>query len=271
MQFFFWKIIIYQSFIDKLSSVQPDFSTKHTTRVKPSQYIAQHLYEQTRKNNCSSCCSQTSYYSSSKVFSITHINQQSRQIYKLFVVPSIAGPPQTKIGGQDRQISYEKLLIISPKFFSLLPTGSKLAQISNIFHKNLPPRNFSIMILAASKKLNLWHNNKHLHCLYSRHVVVAPYFVSLCHLAIILKTLVKGKKEKEPLATEYMVYIKTVGLFFSGNIMFFYILHFLFFQVQYIHCWKHYIETLRRNFCNFSFWKSLIKKRIRRLALSVLS
>ena len=40
------KVIIYQSFINKISSVQPDFSTQHTARVKPSQYIAQHLYEQ---------------------------------------------------------------------------------------------------------------------------------------------------------------------------------------------------------------------------------
>ena len=43
-------------FINKLSSVQPDFSTQHTARVKPSQYIAQHLYEQKRKSNCSSKC-----------------------------------------------------------------------------------------------------------------------------------------------------------------------------------------------------------------------
>ena len=41
-------------YFNKLSSVQPNFSTKHTARVKPSQYIAQHLYEQTSKSNCSS-------------------------------------------------------------------------------------------------------------------------------------------------------------------------------------------------------------------------
>ena len=52
----------------QLSSLQPDFSTKHTARVKPSQYIAQHLYKQKRKRNCSSCSSQMSYLSGSKVF-----------------------------------------------------------------------------------------------------------------------------------------------------------------------------------------------------------
>ena len=36
--------------------------------MKPSQYIAQHLYEQKRKSNCSSCSSQTSYLSGSKIF-----------------------------------------------------------------------------------------------------------------------------------------------------------------------------------------------------------
>ena len=41
---YFWKIINYQSFINKLLSVQPNFSTKHTAKVKLSQYMAQHLY-----------------------------------------------------------------------------------------------------------------------------------------------------------------------------------------------------------------------------------
>ena len=40
--------------------------TKHTARVKPSQYIAQHLYEQTSKSNCSSCSSHMSYQKHSK-------------------------------------------------------------------------------------------------------------------------------------------------------------------------------------------------------------
>ena len=40
-----------------------------------------------------------------------------------------------------------------------------------------------------------------------------------------------------------------VGLVFSVDIMVFDFLHFVFFQVQYIHyCWKHYVERLRRNF-----------------------
>ena len=39
-------------------------------------------------------------------------------------------------------------LIIGPIFFSVLPTGPKPAQISNIFHRNLPPRDFSIMTLV---------------------------------------------------------------------------------------------------------------------------
>ena len=47
---FFLKIIIYKIFIDNFYSVQADSSTKHKARVKPSlQYIAQHLYEQTSK------------------------------------------------------------------------------------------------------------------------------------------------------------------------------------------------------------------------------
>ncbi len=72
MQNQIWKIIIYQSFINKLSSVQHDFSTKHTAWVKPSQYIAQHLYEQKSKSNCSSCSSHTSYIGASKVFSLRY-------------------------------------------------------------------------------------------------------------------------------------------------------------------------------------------------------
>ena len=66
-----WKIIIYQTFINNFYSVQADSSTKHTARVKPSQYIAQHLYEQMSKSNYNSCSSQTSYLTqprSSKVF-----------------------------------------------------------------------------------------------------------------------------------------------------------------------------------------------------------
>ena len=44
----------------------------------------------------------------------------------------------------------------------------------------------------------------------------------------------------------------TLGLFLSGDIMVFDFLHFVFFQVQYIHyCWKHYVERLRRNFYIF--------------------
>ena len=53
--------------------MQADSSPKHTARVKPSQYIAQHIYEQTSKSNCSSCSSQTSYLTqprSSKVFTV---------------------------------------------------------------------------------------------------------------------------------------------------------------------------------------------------------
>ena len=38
--------------------MQPDFSTKHTARVKTLKYIAQHLCEQTSMSNCSS----QSYY-----------------------------------------------------------------------------------------------------------------------------------------------------------------------------------------------------------------
>ena len=43
----------------------------------------------------------------------------------------------------------QKLLMIGPIFFSVLPTGPKPAQISNIFHRNLPPCDFSIMTLLA--------------------------------------------------------------------------------------------------------------------------
>ena len=80
---------MYQSFINKLSSLQPDFSTQHTARVKPSQYIAQHLYEQKRKSNCSSCSSQTSYIGGSKVFTVvciffTHILKVKNVFSKRF-------------------------------------------------------------------------------------------------------------------------------------------------------------------------------------------
>ena len=35
----------------------------------------------------------------------------------------------------------------------------------------------------------------------------------------------------------------SIGLFFSVDILSFYFLHFVFFQVQYIrYCWKHYVE-----------------------------
>ena len=53
----------------------------------------------------------------------------------------------------------------------------------------------------------------------------------------------------------------TLGLFFSVNIMFFYFLHFVFFQVQYIHhCLKDYVERLRRNFY-ILFYGSHLQKR----------
>ena len=45
-----------------------DFPGFWVARVKPSQYIAQHLYEQKRKSNYISCSSQTSYLSGSKIF-----------------------------------------------------------------------------------------------------------------------------------------------------------------------------------------------------------
>ena len=43
--------------------MQPDFSTKHTARVNPSKYLAQHLCEKKGMSNCSSCSSQMSYIS----------------------------------------------------------------------------------------------------------------------------------------------------------------------------------------------------------------
>ena len=44
----------------------------------------------------------------------------------------------------------KKLLIIGPFFFSVLPTSPNPAQILDIFHRNLPPRNFSIMTLVQA-------------------------------------------------------------------------------------------------------------------------
>ena len=41
-------------------------------------------------------------------------------------------------------------------FFSVLPTGPKPAQISDIFHRNLPPRDFSIMTLRPYIKRSLF-------------------------------------------------------------------------------------------------------------------
>ena len=60
-----WRQSCTQS-IKTFYSVQVDSSTKHTARVKPSQYIAQHLYKQKRKSNCSSCSSQMSYLTQSR-------------------------------------------------------------------------------------------------------------------------------------------------------------------------------------------------------------
>ena len=49
-------------------------------------------------------------------------------------------------------------------------------------------------------------------------------------------------------------YSFSICLFFSVDIMVFYFLHFVFFQVQYIHyCWKYYVERLRRNFYIFFY------------------
>ena len=42
----------------------------------------------------------------------------------------------------------QKLLITGP-FFSVLPTGPRPAQISDIFNRNLPPRDFSKMTLFS--------------------------------------------------------------------------------------------------------------------------
>ena len=60
-----------------------NFSTKHTARVKPSQYIAQHLYEQKRKSNCSSCSSDTSYIATSKVFSHEAVRRKGKNRQKM--------------------------------------------------------------------------------------------------------------------------------------------------------------------------------------------
>ena len=77
----FEKIIIYKSFINYFYSVQADSSIKHTARVKPSQYIAQHLYKETSKSNCSSCSNQTSYLTqprSLKVFTTYYILREKK-------------------------------------------------------------------------------------------------------------------------------------------------------------------------------------------------
>jgi hypothetical protein len=67
------------------------------------------------------------------------------------------------------------------------------------------------------------------------------------------------------------ILLSSLGLFFSGNIMVFDFLHFVFFQVQYIHYrWEDYIARLHGNFYIFFSWNSLTEKRIMRLALSVL-
>ena len=51
----------------------------------------------------------------------------------------------------------QKLLIIGSIFFSVLPTGPKPVQMSDIFPRNLLPRGFSIMTLVKSAILS----NKH--------------------------------------------------------------------------------------------------------------
>ena len=55
--------------------------------------------------------------------------------------------------------------------------------------------------------------------------------------------------------------IMTISLFFSVDIMDFDFLHFVFFQVQYIHyCWKHYVERLRRNFYILFYGSHYLKR-----------
>ena len=43
------------------------------------------------------------------------------------------------------------LIIVTDLFFSVLLIGPNPAQISILFHKNLPPRDFSIMTLIGSE------------------------------------------------------------------------------------------------------------------------
>jgi hypothetical protein len=52
--------------------------------VKPPQYIAQHLYEQKRKRNCSSCSSQTSYLEQSKSPGTTAPSIENSLAYNAF-------------------------------------------------------------------------------------------------------------------------------------------------------------------------------------------
>ena len=58
---------------------------------------------------------------------------------KLFFAPENMKKPLSKVAPNQ------------PNFFSVLPTGPKPAQIADIFHRNLTPRDFSIMTLG-----NVW-------------------------------------------------------------------------------------------------------------------
>ena len=60
--------------------------------------------------------------------------------FKIMFTPEIMKKPPSKVAP------------IGPNFFSVLPTGPKLDQISNIFHRNLPLCNFYIMTLLSGKQ-----------------------------------------------------------------------------------------------------------------------
>ena len=90
----------------------------------------------------------------------------------------------------------------------------------------------------------------------SRWLLRSSAFLQTCYArkTDAQKVIVSVSLTRENLSglRELFLQKKTLGLFLSGYIMVFDFLHFVFFQVQYIHyCWKHYVGRLRGNFYIF--------------------
>ena len=79
-----------------------------------------------------------------------------------------------------KTLSKVALIIVPSIFFSVLPIGSKLAQILDILHRNRPERDFSIMTLD---RISIIQCN-------------VQYIVSALYIVVFVRKFVFTKKEK---------------------------------------------------------------------------